>query len=138
MLYVIAYVCTLVVFGAIDAAWLTFMGPILYRPTLAEILAPSLRVAPAIVFYLSYPIGIVYFAVLPGLRAGAATGAFIPALLFGALAYATYDLTNYATLRHWTLQITVLDVLYGAVASGVAAVAAFLVVRASFGIPSAL
>jgi len=138
MAYLAAYICTLVVFGAIDAAWLTFMGPIVYRPTLAEILAPSLRVSPAIVFYLSYPVGVVYFAVLPGLRAGAVASAFFPALLFGALAYATYDLTNYATLRHWTLQITVLDVVYGALASAAAAVAAYAAVRASFGIPSAL
>ena len=138
MRYLIAYVSTLVVFGAIDAAWLTFMGPIVYRPALAEILAPNLRVAPAIVFYLSYPIGLVYFAVTPGLRAGTAVSALIPALLFGALAYATYDLTNYATLRHWTLQITVLDVIYGALASAAAAIAAYTIIRVSFGIPSAL
>jgi len=136
--YLIAYLSTLFVFGAIDAAWLTLMGPFVYRPTLAEILAPSLRVAPAILFYLSYPVGVVYFAVLPGLRAGAATSALFPALLFGALAYATYDLTNYATLRHWTLQITVLDVIYGAIASAAAALAAYTTVRATYGFSSGL
>ena len=104
----------------------------------AVILVPNLRVAPAIVFYLSYPIGLVYFAVTPGLRAGTAVNTLIPALLFGALAYATYDLTNYATLRHWTLQITVLDVIYGALASAAAAIAAYAIIRVSFGIPSAL
>jgi uncharacterized membrane protein len=138
MPYVIAYVTTLVVFGAIDATWLTFAGPIIYRPALAEILAPNLRLVPALAFYLSYPIGVVVFAVLPGLRAGFASTAFFLALLFGALAYATYDLTNYATLRNWTLQITILDVLYGALASGVAAAAAYALVRATVGFSSAL
>jgi len=86
-------------------------------------------VAPAIAFYLSFPVGIVVFAVLPGLRAQSPLDAAGLALLFGALAYATYDLTNYATLRNWTLQITVVDIGYGALASSIAATAAYFAVR---------
>jgi uncharacterized membrane protein len=129
MSYLVAYIAILVVFGAIDAGWLTFMGPRIYRPVLAEILLPNLRVAPAIAFYLIYPIGIIVFAVTPALRSASVLTAATLALLFGALAYATYDLTNYATLRNWTLQITVLDICYGAIASGVAATVAYLLVR---------
>jgi len=129
MYYAIAYGAVLIVFVAIDAAWLSTMGPVLYRPVLADILLPSLRIAPAIAFYLIYPIGVVVFAVLPALRSGSVATAFALALLFGAIAYATYDLTNYATLRNWTLQITVLDIGYGAIASAVAASAAYLAVR---------
>jgi uncharacterized membrane protein len=129
MTYVIAYVAVLIVFGTIDAVWLTTMGAILYRPALGDILAQSLRVVPAIAFYLSFPIGIVIFAVLPGLRAQSPVTAATLALLFGALAYATYDLTNYATLRNWTLQITVVDIAYGALASSIAATVAFFAVR---------
>jgi uncharacterized membrane protein len=129
MSYIIAYVTILIVFGVIDAGWLSTMGPVLYRPTLADILLPSLRIAPAIAFYLLYPIGVVVFAVLPGLRSGTLTTAFMLALLFGALAYATYDLTNYATLRNWTLQLTIIDICYGAAASGIAAVLATLAAR---------
>jgi uncharacterized membrane protein len=130
MPYLVAYLTVLVVFGAIDAGWLTVMGPLVYRPALADILLPSLRAAPAIVFYLLYPIGIVVFAVLPGLRAGSLATASLLAMLFGALAYATYDLTNFATLRNWTLEITVLDIVYGAIASGIAATAAWFATRA--------
>jgi uncharacterized membrane protein len=119
----------LVVFGIIDAGWLSTMGNLLYRPTLGEILLPNLRVAPAIAFYAMYPIGVVAFAVLPSLRSGSLAAAFCSALLFGAIAYATYDLTNYATLRNWTLQITLADICYGAVASGIAATVATLVAR---------
>ena len=129
MSYVIAYVAVLAVFGAIDAAWLTTMGPLLYRPALGDILAQSLRLVPAIAFYLVFPIGIVVFAVLPGLRAQSPLTAATLALLFGALAYATYDLTNYATLRNWTLQITVVDIAYGALASSIAATVAYFAVR---------
>ena len=129
MTYVVAYVAVLIVFGTIDAVWLTTMGAILYRPALGDILAPALRVVPAIAFYLSFPIGIVVFAVLPGLRAQSPVTAATLALLFGALAYATYDLTNYATLRNWTLQITVVDIAYGALASSIAATVAFFAVR---------
>jgi uncharacterized membrane protein len=84
------------------------------RPALADVLAPNVRLAPAIAFYLTFPIGIVVFSVLPSLRAGSLTSAFALGALFGAIAYATYDLSNYATLRVWTLQITVLDICYGA------------------------
>jgi uncharacterized membrane protein len=129
MSVVIAYIGVLVVFGAIDATWLTVMGPIIYRPTLAAILAPNLRLAPAIAFYLMYPVGVVFFAVTPALRSGSIASAFLLALLFGAIAYGTYDFTNFATLRNWTLQLTILDIVYGALASGAAATAACLLVR---------
>lgn len=66
MTYVVAYVAVLIVFGTIDAVWLTTMGAMLYRPALGDILVQNLRVVPAIAFYLLFPVGIVVFAVLPG------------------------------------------------------------------------
>jgi uncharacterized membrane protein len=130
MIYVTGYVTALIAFGAIDAVWLRFMGPALYRPTLGDILLTDVRVAPAIVFYAIYPVGLLVFAVMPGLKSGSTVTAAGLAALFGALAYATYDLTNFATLRNWTLQITVLDIAYGAAASAFAAFVSLLVVRA--------
>jgi uncharacterized membrane protein len=130
MTYLIAYVIVLLVFGAVDATWLSTMGPVIYKPALGDILAPSLRAGPAIAFYAMYPVGVVVFAVLPALRAQTPMTAAALAALFGALAYGTYDLTNYATLRNWNLQITLLDIVYGAFASGVAATAAYYAVRA--------
>jgi len=129
MIYFVAYISVLVVFGIIDAGWLSTMGGLLYRPILGDILLENLRIAPAIAFYLAYPIGVVVFAVLPGLRAGSLPTACLLAVLFGALAYATYDLTNYATLRHWTMQLAVIDICYGAAASGIAAAVASYVTR---------
>jgi uncharacterized membrane protein len=129
----IAYITALFVFAAIDAAWLTTMGSTLYRPVLGDILLSSVRLVPAIAFYLVYPIGIVTFAVTPALRAESLITALALGLLFGAIAYATYDLTNYATLRNWNFTITVIDVVYGAIATGVASCAAYLLVRSLSG-----
>jgi uncharacterized membrane protein len=130
MTYLVPYVAALVVFGIIDAGWLNTIGKMFYRPVLSDILIDDLRIIPAVLFYLAYPVGLVAFAVLPGLHADSPGIAFSDALLFGALAYGTYDLTNYATLRSWTLQITVIDICYGALASATAAMVAMLVARA--------
>ena len=129
MTYFAAYLSTLVVFGIIDAGWLSTMGNILYRPLLGDMLAPSVRIIPAIAFYLIYPAGIVIFVVLPALRDGALQTTFLYGALFGAIAYATYDLTNQATLRIWPFQITLIDITYGAIASGLAAMFAVAATR---------
>ncbi len=121
MLYVVVYAAILVPFCLFDAIWLTVMGKLLYKPTLGDILLPSVNLPAAIAFYLIYPIGILIFASLPALKAESVMPALIYGALFGALAYATYDLTNFATLRNWTLQITLIDIAWGAFASAVAA-----------------
>ena len=133
MSFIIAYIVSLVVFVGIDFIWLSSMGAALYRSTLGDLLAPSVRLAPAVVFYLAYPVGVVVFAVAPALAESSWLKGAALALLFGAVAYGTYDLTNFATMRIWSLQITILDIAYGAIASGVAAVAAYLVVRSVVG-----
>jgi uncharacterized membrane protein len=130
MSYVTTYFAILVPFCLLDGVWLTVMGRLLYRPTLGDILLPSVNLAPAVVFYLAYPIGILVFAAVPALKQGSVTPALVYAALFGTLAYATYDLTNYATLRNWTLQISVLDVAWGAFASAAAAAVAFYATKA--------
>lgn len=133
MVYVAAYVTALVVFVGVDFVWLSSVGAALYRATLGDLLAPNVRLAPAIVFYLAYPVALVILAVAPALAADSWLRAAGLGAVLGAIAYATYDLTNFATLRTWSLQITVLDIAYGTVASAAAAVAAYFVARAIFG-----
>ncbi|MGI8525748.1 MAG: DUF2177 family protein [Pseudolabrys sp.] len=130
MLYAIAYVSILLPFCLLDGGWLSVMGSLLYRPTLSDILLPSLNAPPAIAFYLLYPIGILVFAALPALKAGSVSPALVYGALFGALAYGTYDLTNYATLRNWTLLISVLDIAWGAFASAAAATVSYYATKA--------
>jgi uncharacterized membrane protein len=127
---VIAYVTTLVTFGVVDFVWLSVMASLLYRPILGDILVDNVRLAPAIVFYLLYPVGLVVFAVLPALKIDSVASAVGYGALFGLIAYATYDLTNYATLKNWSMSITAADMAYGAIASGLAAGVAFFAARA--------
>lgn len=121
MIYAVSYIIALLVYFAVDVTWLTSFGAQLYKQTLGDILAPDVRLAPAAVFYLLYPIGLIFFAVEPALRQDSWTTALIHGALFGLFAYGTYELTNFATLRNWTLGITVIDTAYGAIGSGAVA-----------------
>lgn len=132
MQLVIAYLVAALVFGALDALWLGWAGPNLYRPALGDLLAPSFRLAPAGIFYLAYLAGMVWFAIRPGLASGVGAAALNGALL-GALCYATYDFTNQATLARWPTYVTVIDVCWGAFATMTAAVAATMAARAYAG-----
>ena len=132
MLRLIAtYLATGVAFAAVDAVWLTQFGPGLYRPTLDAVLRdPSdpLNLPAAVVFYLVYIAGILVLAIWPNrdkpLRQTTITGG-----LLGGLAYATYDLTNQATLKVWSTQITVLDIIWGTFLTGVCATVGGFVLR---------
>ena len=120
MKWIIAYLATGAAFGALDAMWLRWAGPNLYRPALGDLLATNFRMGPAIVFYLLYIAALVWFAVRPGLTGGVGTAVLNGALL-GGICYATYDLTNQATMKVWPAHITLIDIAWGAFASAVAA-----------------
>ncbi len=121
----VAYVLTLVIFLALDAVWLSQAAGKLYRPTLGDVLLESFRIAPAVIFYLLQVVGIMYFVMVPAQQSGAWTTATLNGALFGLFTYATYDLTNYATVRLWSLQLTVLDMIWGTVVTAVSATLAF-------------
>ena len=127
--YAIAYVSTLLVFLAIDAVWLTTMSQRLYRRYLGDILAGSVNLAPAVLFYLVYIAGIIVFATTPAFSTGKWTTAAVYGALYGFFAYATYDLTNQATVRGWPTIITVADICWGSLLSAVAATLGFLITR---------
>lgn len=120
MTWIVAFVAAAIAFGVLDALWLGWAGDNFYRPRLGDMLADSFRMAPALVFYVAYIAGIVWFAVRPGLAGGVGTAALNGALL-GALCYATYDLTNQATLRQWSTTVTLADICWGTFATAVAA-----------------
>lgn len=109
MTWIVAAITAALVFGALDAVWLSWAGPNFYRPRLGDILADSFRMMPALVFYAAYIAAIVWLAVRPGLSLGIGAAALNGALL-GAICYATYDLTNQATMRTWSTTVTVADI----------------------------
>jgi len=132
--YIAAYVSAAVVMAALDAVWLTTVGPRLYRPHLGPILMDSgFRLAPAIAFYVLYVVGITIFATAPALKSGQWTTAALYGALFGFFCYATYDLTSQATLKVWSTTVTVVDIAWGTLLTCVTATAAFLVTRKFFG-----
>jgi uncharacterized membrane protein len=125
----IAYVATFLVFMAIDAVWLTTMAGRLYKPYLGDIMADDFRPLPAVIFYLLYILGLVYFAVRPALASGDWKTALVQGAAFGFFCYATYDLTNQATLKTWSTVVTLADLAWGTVLSATAATIGFRITR---------
>jgi uncharacterized membrane protein len=124
--YIAAYLATLIAFAVLDFLWISTMANSLYRPVMKDMLLADFRLAPALVFYLLYAFGITFFAVLPALRGEALTQALLLGAVLGLVAYGTYDLTNFATLKNWDTKITAIDMVWGAFATALAAAAGYL------------
>lgn len=125
----IAFVVLAVAFLAIDSVWLGVIAVDFYKREIGHLLAPQPDFIAAAFFYLIYLAGTVYFVVLPAIRrmilwTAARDGAF-----FGLVAYATYDLTNMATMRDWPLAVTLADLAWGAFVTAVASTISTLVTR---------
>lgn len=118
--YIIAYVATLIVFFAVDMVWLVGIARSFYAEQLGSFLGRP-RWGVAVLFYLMYIGGIVFFAVKPGLEAESLLKATLYGALFGFFCYATYDLTNLATLKGWPVKMVVVDIIWGTVLTGVCA-----------------
>lgn len=123
------YGICVVVFFALDFAWLSIANGRVYRPRLGGMLAAQPKLGVAAAFYLAFVVGIVALAVLPGVREGAVAGALWRGALFGLLAYATYDLTNLSTLQGWPWQVSAIDMAWGTVLNSVVAAAGFYAAR---------
>ncbi len=108
------YLAAFVLFLIIDLIWLGAVARNLYRDQLGHLLAPQVNWTAAIVFYALFVGGLVYFAIWPGLQAESARRALLNGALYGLLTYATYELTNLATLHRWPLAIVPVDILWGA------------------------
>ena len=127
-----AFIATGLGFAAIDSIWLITMSTRLYKPEIGEMMAENFRLGPAIVFYLLYITGILVFAVQPALASGKWQTALVQGALFGFFCYMTYDMTNYATLKVWSLKVTILDLMWGTFLTGSAATVGLLVTRKFF------
>lgn len=123
------YGITTLVFFAIDFVWLSTATSRIYQPYLGDLLSPTPNLPVAAVFYLFYVVGILALAVIPGLQEGALMGALWRGALFGLLAYATYDLTNLATIQGWPWQVSVIDMIWGTALNTVVAAAGYFAGR---------
>jgi uncharacterized membrane protein len=123
------YVLTVPVFFVIDIVWLGVIARGFYRRHLGFILSPDVNWVAAVTFYLIYIAGIIFFAVRPALASGRLSEAALIGGLFGFFTYATYDLTNMATIKDWPLKIVVVDILWGTCLCALVAGLSFLIAR---------
>lgn len=129
MLRLIAtYFATALAVLLLDIVWLTQFGPKVYFPTLDSVALPTARIAPAAVFYFVYIAGILALAIWPT-RDKPLIKTTVTGAMLGALCYATYDLTNQATLKVWATHITLIDITWGTFLTAVGATAGGIVIR---------
>jgi len=121
----IRYVTVLIVMAVGDALWLSYFAKAVFRPTLGSILLDDPRWIFAIAFYLVFAAGVIVFPIGAGLRAGSLLTALAYGAFFGFLAYMTYDLTNMATIKAWTLRLALMDMAWGTVLTAIAAGAGY-------------
>lgn len=123
----VLYVIAIPVFLAIDMVWIAVISRGFYKRQLGHLLADKVNWAAAITFYLLFIVGIVVFAVDPAQNAWQALGL---GALFGLISYATYDLTNLATMRGWPTTLTAVDVVWGTILSGSVSAVTYLIYAA--------
>jgi uncharacterized membrane protein len=122
------YLLTVPVFFGIDMIWLGFVASKFYQEQIGQYLKPKPNWTAAILFYLLYIVGILVFVVLPNLEKGPLKVALFGGL-FGFIAYATYDLTNYSTMKDWPLKLTMVDLVWGTVLTGTVALVSYFVAK---------
>lgn len=117
----VAYVATLVAILIVDLVWLGVVAKDFYRSELGHLMADQINWVAGVAFYLLFALGIVVFVIQPALVTGGPIRAFTVGLLFGLVAYATYDLTNLATMKSFPWKLALVDMAWGAVLTGTAA-----------------
>lgn len=127
--YLVAYGVAAVVFLALDMAWLGVIAQKLYRDEIGSLILDRPRLGPAVAFYLIYLVGVVFFAIRPALASGRWLEAMTTGATFGFIAYATYDLTNLATLKGFSAKVVMADLAWGAFVTASASIAGYLAAR---------
>ena len=121
------YVVTIIVFFLIDIVWLGFISKNLYQEKLGHLMKEDVNWVAAGLFYLLFIAGLIFFVINPALAKDSWKYALLAGGFFGMIAYATYDMTNLATLKDWPIQVTILDILWGTILCGVTSMITFFV-----------
>lgn len=128
------YLATAGIFLLLDAVMLNFHMQPLFQRHIGALMADEIRLAPAALFYLAYIAGLLYLVSWPALKTGAPL--WLPAAIIGAMAYGTFEFTNYAILKDWHITMVITDVLWGTVLTAVSAAGGVYITRAIFGLTS--
>lgn len=123
------YLVTIGVFFSIDIFWLAFIAKKLYRKHLGFIMADKFNVGAAVLFYVVFIGGLLYFVIRPGIESGNIYKVALGGLIFGFVTYSTYDLTNLATLKDWPLIITIVDIIWGSILCSLVSTISYLILK---------
>jgi len=129
MQFIKIYIPTLVVFLAIDAVWLTLIAKNFYTKYIGHLMSAQPNLIPALIFYLLYIVGLVIFVIQPALEQDSLMKVLALGALFGLCAYATYDLTNVATLKNWPYIVVFVDLAWGMTVTTIVSVAGFYIAK---------
>ena len=127
--YITKFIVTFLIFLGIDGIWLGIIAKSLYSKTIGHLLAEKANLLAALVFYIFYVIGIIVFAINPALKEKSLALAIQLGAFLGFIAYATYDLTNLATLKDWPLHVTIIDILWGTFLTGSVSFLSYLILK---------
>ncbi len=123
------FIVAMVVFLALDMLWLGVVAKNLYSRYLGHLMAAQVNWFAAIAFYILFVIGLIYFVLTPALSKESWRHALLAGAFYGLITYATYDLTNMATMKDWPTAITFIDLIWGAVLSGATAVLSYFILQ---------
>ena len=129
--YLYAFLTALGTMTILDAAWLGLLAPAFYKKHIGFIMADTPNWLAAIAFYLIFILGVTVFVVYPGWKnVDSLVKVGLLGALFGLVTYATYDLTNQATLKNWPHIVTIVDLLWGTILTAVVSVVAVVILKA--------
>lgn len=128
-MFIQLYLITLPIFFAIDMIWLGVIARGLYQKQIGFLMAPSVNWAAALLFYFLFIGGLVYFVIQPAIEVRSWSQALYSGLLFGLVTYATYDLTNLATVKNWPLLVTIIDLIWGSVLASSVSLLSYFVAK---------
>ncbi|MBF4694839.1 DUF2177 family protein [Fusibacter ferrireducens] len=129
MSYIKKFMVTAFIFFSIDLLWLGSIGKQLYARHLGHLMADQIFVSAAVIFYVLFITGLIYFVIQPALAKGHLKYALLRGMFFGLITYATYDLTNLATLQDWPIMITVIDLIWGTFLCGFTSALSYLILK---------
>ncbi|MBC1429129.1 DUF2177 family protein [Listeria seeligeri] len=121
-----------VVFLIFDLFWLLVVSKKMYEHFIGDLMG-DVRIFPAVIFYVIYVIGVTFFVLIPGTEKGSIGYVILAGALFGLICYATYDLTNLATLKDWPVAMTVIDLIWGTAVTTVTSVIVYFINMNFFG-----
>jgi uncharacterized membrane protein len=126
-MFITLYLIALPVFLAIDMVWLIFVAKNFYAQQIGFLMKTEINWPAAIIFYLIFIVGLVVFVITPALEKNSWSHALIYGALFGLVAYATYDLTNLATMKNWPVIITIVDLAWGMTVAASVSIVTYLI-----------